>query len=119
MSTMHREPKRSMQTDADVSTVRAVGAIDLASSRDLASRLSEVAGEAGHSAVLDLTRVTFMDSVGLGVVLQAANRFRRQGKRLLIVVPPGPVRRLFDFAGVADRLSLVASRDELAAALTA
>lgn len=114
---MHRESKLSMQTDADVSTVRAMGEIDLASSRDLASRLGEAAGAGGPSTVLDLSRVTFMDSVGLGVVLQAANRFRRQGKRLLIVVPPGPVRRLFEFAGVADRLSLLASRDEVAAAL--
>jgi anti-sigma B factor antagonist len=116
---MHREPKLSMQTDAEVSTVRAMGEVDLASSRDLASRLGEAAGAGDATTVLDLSRVTFMDSVGLGVVLQAANRFHRQGKRLLIVVPPGPVRRLFDFAGVADRLSLLASRDEVAAALTA
>ena len=106
-----------MPADEDVSTIRAMGEIDLASSRDLASRLGEAAGAPGPSVVLDLTRVTFMDSVGLGVVLQAANRFHRQGKRLLIVAPPGPVRRMFDFAGVADRLSLVANRDEAQAAL--
>ena len=105
------------ERDLEHSTVRPVGELDLASSRELAARLGELAGEAGATAVLDLSGVSFMDSVGLGVVLKAANRFHRQSKRLVIVAPPGPVRRMLDFAGVADRLSLVASRDELAAAL--
>ena len=110
---MHQKPA----FERDVATAAPIGDLDLASSRDLASRLAEMAGEAGHHAVLDLTRITFMDSVGLGVVLKAANRFQRQGKQLVIVVPPGPVRRMLDFAGVADRLSLVESRDEVAAVL--
>ena len=112
-----------MQTESargnDISTVRPIGEIDLASSRELGSRLGELAGEVGSSAVLDLTRVTFMDSVGLGVLLKGATRFQRQGKRLIIVAPPGPVRRMFDFAGVTERLSLVESRSEIAAALDA
>ena len=38
-------------------------------------------------------------------------------RQLAIVCRPGPVRRLFDVAGVADLLNLFASRGEAAAAL--
>jgi len=88
------------------------GALDLANARDLGSRLAELAGENGHQAILDLSGVTFIDSIGLGVVLKAASRFHRQGKRLLIVAPPGPVHRILEFAGVTDRLAIHQSVDE-------
>ncbi|MDQ3742748.1 MAG: STAS domain-containing protein [Actinomycetota bacterium] len=88
------------------------GALDLATSRGLQQRLAELAGEAGLDAILDLSGVTFIDSVGLGVVLKAASRFHRQAKRLLIVAPAGPVLRIFEFAGVSERLPVVGSVDE-------
>ena len=95
-----------------VPTIAPRGALDLASSRGLQTRLAELAGEAGQEAILDLTGVTFIDSVGLGVVLKAASRFHRQAKRLLIVAPPGPVLRILEFAGVSDRLPVVPTLEE-------
>lgn len=96
---------------APVPTLAPVGALDLASSRGLQARLAELAGENGQDAILDLSGVTFIDSMGLGVVLKAASRFHRQGKRLLIVAPEGPVHRILEFAGVSDRLPVVDSVD--------
>ena len=61
--------------------------------------------------------MSFIDSVGLGVVLKAAARFHRQGKRLVIVAPPGPVHRIFDFAGVSARLPVVETVEEARAQL--
>ena len=100
-----------------VPTIAPKGAIDLANARDLGSRLAELAGENGLQAILDLSGVSFIDSVGLGVVLKAASRFHRQGKRLLIVAPDGPVRRILDFAGVTDRLAVVTTVDEARAVI--
>ena len=97
---------------ATVPVLSPSGDIDLASSRGLSSRLSELAGSPGD-AVLDLTDVSFMDSSALGVVLKGAQRFSRQGKLLVLVVPPqGPIGRLFAFAGVGDRHAVCATRDE-------
>ena len=84
-----------------------VGALDLETSRGLQVRLAELAGEPGQDAILDLSKVTFIDSVGLGVVLKAASRFHRQAKRLFIVAPEGAVHRILEFAGVSDRLAVV------------
>jgi anti-sigma B factor antagonist len=92
------------------------GAIDLSTSRELASQLGELSGEQGVALVLDLTDVTFMDSIGLGVLLKAAGRFRRQEKRFLIVAQDGPVQRLLELSGLSERLQLYADRDEALAA---
>lgn len=98
---------------ASVPVLAPTGDLDLVTSRDLASRLAEMAGAPAGDAVLDLSGLNFMDSVGLGVVLKGVNRFSRQGKRLLLVVTPeGNVARLFDFAGTRERVTIVASRDE-------
>jgi anti-anti-sigma factor len=103
----------SATSPGQVPTVAPSGAIDLASARDLTARLHELAGETGQDAILDLTGVSFMDSVGLGAVLKAANRFHRQSKRLLIVAPPDTaVLRLLEFAGVTERLAVVPTVEE-------
>ena len=104
-------------TDTAVPVVAPRGEIDLASSRELGSALGEIAGEPGVALVLDLSEVTFMDSVGLGVVLKASSRFRRQAKRFVIVAPPGgQVMRLLELSGVGSRVALAHSREEAIAA---
>ena len=101
-----------------VPTIAPTGALDLATSRGLQTRLAELAGETGQQAILDLTGVSFIDSVGLGVVLKAASRFHRQGKRLLIVAAPeGAVHRILEFAGVTERLPVVDTVDEARAVI--
>ena len=103
------------KTDAQsghVPIVAPKGALDLGNSRGLQSRLAELAGETNREAILDLSGVSFIDSVGLGVVLKAASRFHRQAKRLFIVAPAGPVHRILDFAGVTDRLAVVETVEE-------
>jgi len=88
------------------------GDIDLATSRDLASRLAELAGEPGD-AVLDLSGVGFMDSVGLGVVLKAVQRYKRQDKVLVLVVPEEHnVHRLLELAGAVGRVTQEPTREQ-------
>jgi anti-anti-sigma factor len=95
-----------------VPVVTPTGALDLAGVRSLASKLAELAGSPGDT-VLDLSQVGFMDSVGLAVVLKAANRFRRQDKQLVVVVPPaGNIARLIDVTGASAGVSVAGTRDE-------
>jgi anti-anti-sigma factor len=106
----------SIVPNSPVPVVALRGELDLGKTRELGSQLGEIAGDPGVAAVLDLTDVTFLDSVALGVILKAASRFRRQAKRLVIVAPPGPVLRLLELSGVGERLALAETRDEAIAA---
>ena len=97
---------------AQVPLLAPAGDLDLHTSRELASRLAEMAGQPAGDAVLDLTALRFMDSTGLSVVLKAVHRFSRQGKRLVLVVPTeGNVARLFDFSNARERVTIVRTRE--------
>ena len=85
---------------------------------ELAARLSEVIDEAPSALVLDLTGVTFLDSMALGVLLSGLKRLGESGGRLRVVIPRPEVRRIFEVT-LLDRLfDIDASRDEALTATT-
>jgi anti-sigma B factor antagonist len=95
------------QTD-NVCLVRALGEIDLATVRDLDLVLTQVQSD---SLVLDLWDVTYIDSIGIGVLLSASRRARHNRRGFAVVAEPnGPVGRVFDLTGVTAALSVCASR---------
>ena len=56
--------------------------------------------------VLDLREVTFFDSTGLQLVLDADVRAREEGRTLIVAPGDGEPRRILELAEVADRLRL-------------
>ena len=54
--------------------------------------------------VLDLREVTFLDSTGLGLILQTDQRAREQGVALELRPGPPSVQRVFQMAGIEDAL---------------
>lgn len=98
------------QTD-NVCLVRALGEIDLATIRDLDFALTQVQSDSDTSLLLDLCDVTYIDPVGIGVLLSASRRAQHNRSGFAVVAEPnGRVRRTFDLIGVTGALSVCASR---------
>jgi anti-sigma B factor antagonist len=93
------------------------GEIDLDAVPSLVPTLDAAIRETAGAFVLDLSDLEFLDSSGLRLILRARALLAREDRALAIVCPPGPVRRLFELAGIADLLFLYASREDAAAAL--
>jgi anti-sigma B factor antagonist len=75
--------------------VRPDGEVDASTCGHLGEVLRTAAREEdGGDVVLDLSDVRFMDSSGLGVLLNAHRRLIRAQRRLHLVVPEGAVRKL-------------------------
>jgi anti-sigma B factor antagonist len=90
--------------DVDGCAVLAIGGeVDLATSPDLRTAIEAALDSGAAELRLDLGGTSFMDSSGLHVLFDC---HARAGERLAIVCPPGPVRRLFEMTGFADRLPL-------------
>jgi anti-anti-sigma factor len=89
--------------NGDRVVVTVAGVIDVASEQVLEDGLEAAAG-AGE-VLLDLRGVTFMDSVGLGLLIRADGRARAAGTRLALR-PSGPVQHVLDVAGVTGRFTL-------------
>jgi stage II sporulation protein AA (anti-sigma F factor antagonist) len=61
--------------------------------------------------VIDLSEVSFIDSSGLGALLDAHNRLRRDNRRLVVVAPSGTAAAvLLELAGLRGRLPIFETR---------
>jgi anti-sigma B factor antagonist len=98
----------------EAATVIAVsGELDLASSPALQEEIDRVASSEAKLLIIDLRELDFMDSTGLSVLVRAHQRAEEQGRQLAMVKGPQQVQRLLSLTGVADRLSLVDSPEDL------
>ncbi len=102
-------PVREM---AGCSVVVAAGEIDIWTCPALRKALDS-AVDSARRLVIDLTEVTFLDSSGLGVLLDARMRGRQHGPVVLVGVA-GMVRRVLQVSGVSDAFHYCASADEAA-----
>jgi anti-sigma B factor antagonist len=89
------------------------GELDLASSPALEQELERGAASKAEIVVVDLRKLEFMDSTGLSVLVRAHQRATENGQRFGVVKGPQQVQRLLSLTGVADRLTLADSPDEL------
>jgi anti-sigma B factor antagonist len=94
----------------------ATGELDLASTSELSAIFAMSAAGPQESVVLDLMGVDFIDSSALGTILRAAQQLEATGKRLHVVAPDGPVKRLLEITGTAQRFSLHGTREQAFAA---
>ena len=53
-----------------------------------------------------MRNVRFIDSSGLGAIIEADRRLRNEGAHLVIVRPTGLVRRLFEMTGLDGSLDV-------------
>ena len=97
----------------DWSVVHVVGEVDLATAPKFRSELVS-AGRDGDFLAIDLTECSFIDSVGIGLLV-GANRRSRESGGTLTVVASGPVRQLLDRCGVGGVFAVVESIEELPA----
>ena len=89
------------------------GELDLASSPSLEAELDRVSGTQSELLVLDLRRLEFMDSTGLSVIVKSHQRLADEGRSLYLVRGPQQVQRLLDLTGVAERIQLADTPEEI------
>jgi anti-anti-sigma factor len=82
------------------------GELDLSTGPRLEEEVRRIEVEAPKVLVLDLREVTFFDSTGLQLVLDADVRAREEGRAFVIAPGEGEPRRILELAEVADRLNL-------------
>jgi anti-anti-sigma factor len=91
--------------------VAVAGEIDISTVAGLRERLYELAGNGG-TLIVDLNRVTFIDSTGLGVLVGTARRVEEHGGSLYAVCAQPQPRKLLWTTGVDKRIPLAATVDD-------
>jgi anti-sigma B factor antagonist len=89
------------------------GELDLSQVPAAEQTLRSVERSRPSTLILDLTGLTFIDSSGLRLVLEADQRARRDGRRLVLIEGPASVHRVFLIALLDKRLEFVREFSEL------
>ncbi len=85
-----------------IRVLRLEGELDAYVAPDLRERLHRLVAEETEMDVLvvDLARVSFLDSTILGTLVGGLRRMRERGGELQLVYPPHPVSRIFELTGL-------------------
>jgi anti-sigma B factor antagonist len=102
-----------------VAGVAVRGEVDIHTTPELSAALDDAVRDSRGAFVLDLSEVEFLDSTGVAALVRTRAVLGREDRRLGVVCPAGPARRMLELAGIADLLELFQSRAQAAAALRA
>ncbi len=95
-----------MRSDRDgvVHTICVGGELDLANADRLERELTRVEATDAQSIVVDLSGLSFIDSSGVRLLVNAHARSRSDGGRLALLRGPQAVQRIFELTGIRDVL---------------
>jgi anti-sigma B factor antagonist len=96
----------------DGQLIAAHGEIDHVTARLLADALRRATLHGEGSVLLDLSGASFIDSAGISTLLNGLRRLTRQRRKMLVVCPPGPPRRMFEMLGLVGTFDLFGTREE-------
>jgi anti-anti-sigma factor len=86
------------------------GAVDITSTPQLRRQLAELLTHASPKLIIDLADVPYIDSYGLGVIVEALKQARRAGGDIRVCAPQSDVRTILDMAGLSNHIAIAPSR---------
>ncbi|HEV7804266.1 MAG TPA: STAS domain-containing protein [Solirubrobacteraceae bacterium] len=95
--------------------VAPAGELDVTTASQLECQLHELRDSGFDRIVLDLRRVTFLDSTALALILAEDRRARERGHAFTLISGPPAVQRVLEVCGVAGRLRFEPSSVDVAA----
>ena len=98
--------------DRRTRVIEVEGQVDLYSAPEFKEQTARVIDGGAQRVIIDLSRLTFMDSTGLGVLVGALKRLRAARAELLLVVTDYDIERLFELTGLDGAFRIYRSRDD-------
>jgi anti-sigma B factor antagonist len=99
--------------------VSIAGELDLATVPALRGALTGAVERGASRVAVDLTEVTFVDSVGVGAILHMKRRLGADGVLAVVLAPSSYARVIFDVVGADSVVEVFETRAEAAARVAA
>lgn len=95
-----------------IKIVRFDGMIDTVTASDVEAALSQLLSNGVDKIVLNFEQLSYINSIGLRVILVVAKQLKRGEGQLRICCLNEPVREVFDITGFSSILTVVESEEE-------
>jgi anti-anti-sigma factor len=107
-----------IRTEDGVVIARLIGEIDLANAQPIGSLIAGAVANDAAGVVLDLSDTTYLDSSGVHLIFDLAERLSARQQRLALAVPEGArIRRVLDLVNVRAALPVELTADGAADAV--
>ena len=94
------------------------GEIDLSNAKELEREIEDAVPNTALGMVLDLSKLSYLDSSGIRLLLSLAGRLRWRGQDLVLAAPPeSRCRRVLSLAGIDNTVMLETTVEEARARL--
>ncbi len=89
------------------------GEIDISNARELSAAIEAAVPDDAPRILVDLSHTTYLDSAGVKLLLQLADRLRLRRRELRLVVPENaPIRAVLELTGLPHLVPLEDHLDE-------
>ena len=110
---MSDEPEIQIDGDEEIVVARVTGEIDLASADSVGGELAEAVPNRALGLIVDMSGTSYLDSSGISLVFELAERLRRRQQQLRLVVPESaPLRRVLRIVNAGDVVPIVETVEE-------
>ena len=109
-----------VRDDDGVIVARLEGEVDLSNARELGNRLTAAVPNAALGVVIDLSGTTYLDSSGVHLMFELAERLGSRQQQLRVAVPEtAPLRRVLSVVHLDSTVPIAGSVDEAVADMRA
>ena len=91
---------------ADTAELAIEGEIDVSNVDEFGRRVAECLHPSCQVLIMDMAGLTFIDSSGLRVIVDALKRMRERDGKLLIENPPAILQRIVEVSGLTEFLGM-------------
>jgi anti-sigma B factor antagonist len=98
----------------DASILTLIGEIDVYTAPRLRQSIVDLVDGGARRIVVDMEKVDFLDSTGLGVLVEGLKRVRTHDGELSIVATSDKIKKIFDITGLNKAFPIHSSVDEAA-----
>ena len=92
--------------------VAIVGRLDIAGVNAIADQFTFNTTPLRKTTLVDVYQLTFIASLGIGMLVSAAKSLQRHGARMVLVGPTGLVLQTLESAGIDQVIGIAATQDE-------
>lgn len=100
------------RTVGDKTVLEVAGEVDVYTAPKLREKLVELVGDGKHHIIVDMTKVDFLDSTGLGVLVGGLKRVLAHDGSLALVCDQERILKIFRITGLTKVFGIYSSLDE-------
>ena len=107
------------QVEGGIPCIEIIGSLDAHNFEQLEEVFDQYFEQGAYNMVVDLARLEYVSSAGVGVLIGAAGRAQANEGNIVVVGPQESVQEVFDLLGIGHIFPIVETREKAICLLTA